>query len=82
MRSLLMIHGLSIFRGQSRPTDAWAGPRGRVDAAFVTSRLPHVAPGSTFCICGPDAMMDDIEAALSTAGVPSDAIRSERFGMV
>ncbi len=73
---------LEVVHVLSRPSDAWAGPRGRVDAAFVTSRLPQVAPGSTFCICGPDAMMDDIEAALSAAGVPSDAIRSERFGMV
>lgn len=73
---------LEVVHVLSRPADGWTGARGRVDAAFVAARLAGVAEGSTFCICGPDAMMDDIEAALAAGGIGRDAIRSERFGMV
>jgi predicted ferric reductase len=73
---------LEIVHVLSKPAEGWTGARGRVDAAFVAARLPGVAAGSTFCICGPDAMMDDVEGALVAAGVGRDDIRTERFGMV
>ncbi|MGA1836963.1 ferric reductase-like transmembrane domain-containing protein [Herbiconiux sp. 11R-BC] len=73
---------LTVVHVLSRASDAWTGARGRVDADFVAVRLPGVAPGSSFCICGPDAMMDAVEAALATGGVPRDVVHSERFGMV
>lgn len=73
---------LEVVHVLSRPSDAWQGARGHVDAEFIRSRLPEVAAGSTFCICGPDALMDAVEHALAEQGVRPDAIRSERFGMV
>ncbi len=73
---------LTVVHVLSHPSPGWRGPTGHIDAAFVRSRQPLVAPGSSYCICGPDAMMDEVERALADLGVPHDAIRSERFGMV
>ncbi|WP_248153013.1 ferredoxin reductase family protein [Microbacterium aoyamense] len=73
---------LEVTHVLSRPSGAWTGERGHVDAEYVRARVPSVPPGTVFCLCGPDAMMDDLEHALASAGVAGDAIRSERFAMV
>jgi len=73
---------LSVAHVLSRPSPEWRGRTGHVDAAFVRSRVPLAAPGSSFCICGPDAMMDEVERTLTELGVHRAAIHSERFGMV
>ncbi|TAJ49489.1 MAG: oxidoreductase [Herbiconiux sp.] len=73
---------LSVVHLLSRPSAEWQGPKGHIDAAFVRARLPLAAEGSSFCICGPDAMMDEVERTLADLGVHHDVIHSERFGMV
>ncbi|RFA10439.1 hypothetical protein B7R54_15440 [Subtercola boreus] len=73
---------LEVVHVLSRPGEGWEGARGHIDADFIRSRLPEVAAGSTFCICGPDSLMDAVEHVLAEQGVRPDAIRSERFGMV
>lgn len=73
---------LTVTHVLSRPSEGWDGPTGRVDAAFVAERVADLEAGTIFCLCGPDAMMDDVEAALTQAGFPADDVRSERFGMV
>jgi predicted ferric reductase len=73
---------LEVVHVLSRPSAAWQGVTGHIDATFLRSHLPTAATGSTFCICGPDALMDAVEKVLAAEGVRPDAIRSERFGMV
>lgn len=73
---------LDVTHVLSRPREGWPGERGHVDAAFVAARVPSLPRGTVFCLCGPDAMMDDLERALAAAGVARDDIRSERFAMV
>lgn len=73
---------LRVVHVLSKASQGWAGERGHVDAALVARLLPDAPQGSSFCICGPDAMMDQVETALAAGGVRHDAIHSERFGMV
>lgn len=73
---------LRVVHVLSRPSPGWAGAVGHLDAAFVAANLPEAPAGATFCICGPNAMMDEVEHALASSGVAHDAIASERFGMV
>lgn len=73
---------LTVTHVISRPSPTWEGATGRVDGAFVSARTEGLPAGTVFCLCGPDAMMDDVEAALTRAGIPADDVRSERFGMV
>lgn len=73
---------LRVVHVLSRPSGDWSGERGHIDAAFVERSLPHAPRAASFCICGPDAMMDQVESALAGRGVLRDRIHSERFGMV
>ncbi|GAA2222365.1 ferredoxin reductase family protein [Herbiconiux moechotypicola] len=73
---------LTVVHVLSRPTGDWPGARGHVDAEFVRAHLSAVPTGSSFCICGPDRMMDEVERALVDGGVRPSAVHSERFGMV
>jgi ferredoxin-NADP reductase len=51
---------------------------GRIDLPFVKQYVAHPAH-TIFCVCGPTAMMIDMERLLVTAGVPPAQIRSEKF---
>ena len=51
---------------------------GRIDLPFIKQYVAHPAH-TVFCICGPTAMMTDMERLLVTAGVPPSQIRSEKF---
>jgi ferredoxin-NADP reductase len=51
---------------------------GRIDLPFITQYVAH-PPHTIFCVCGPTAMMTDMERLLATAGVPPTQIRSEKF---
>lgn len=73
---------LRVVHVLSRGSAEWTGATGHVDAAFVTANVAEAPAGATFCICGPDRMMDEIEHALAAAGIAHDSIASERFGMV
>jgi len=73
---------LRVVHVLSRPSATWTGEVGHVDGAFVAANVATVPAGATFCICGPDRMMDEVEHALAQAGIAHDTINSERFGMV
>lgn len=55
---------------------------GRIDGAkvrhLIDTLLPVASMDEVF-VCGPEAMIDAVEAALVEAGVPRERIRSERF---
>lgn len=55
---------------------------GRLDRQRVAAFLDTLVPASTVdaaFICGPENMIDDVEAALGAAGVAKDRIHVERF---
>jgi ferredoxin-NADP reductase len=51
---------------------------GRIDVAMIRHYVSHPAH-TIFCVCGPSAMMTDMERLLTEAGVPATQIRSEKF---
>lgn len=76
---------LEVTHVLSSPGPGWSGETGLIDPQFVDRHLKLLGPeakAASFCICGPDGMMDSVETALAAAGVPDDRIHSERFGMV
>lgn len=82
IRSLEERMRLRVVHVLSRPSESWTGERGHVDAAFVGRSVGEAPRAASYCICGPDAMMDEVESALAAHGVRRDRIHSERFGMV
>lgn len=64
------------------PPDGWEGESGYLTRALLDRHLPPAAtPGLQYFVCGPEPMMDVVEAALLARGVPAGAIRSERFNI-
>ena len=57
---------------------------GRLDAAKVSQFLDTLLPAADIdeaFICGPGAMIDEVESALLAAGMSADHIHLERFGV-
>ncbi len=55
---------------------------GRIDAAKVQQLIDTLLPAKSMdevFVCGPEAMIEQVETALKAAGVPEDRIYSERF---
>lgn len=55
---------------------------GRIDAAKVRQLLATLLPAASMdevFVCGPEAMIEAVEATLLEAGVPGERIRTERF---
>lgn len=81
---------LKVIHVLSRPEEDWEGEKGHIDAAVLSRglageehrRLPERHRRLVYSICGPDAMMDAAEGALTHLGVPAERVHSERFGMV
>jgi glycine betaine catabolism B len=57
---------------------AWAGERGRVDAAMLARRVPGLASMPVY-LCGPTAMIDTMRPLLVGLGVTESAIHTEAF---
>ncbi|AVO32896.1 1,2-phenylacetyl-CoA epoxidase subunit PaaE [Ottowia oryzae] len=55
---------------------------GRIDVAKVQQLIATLLPAKSMdevFVCGPEAMIDAVQGALTSAGVPADRIYSERF---
>ena len=55
---------------------------GRIDAAKVQQLIATLLPAKSMdevFVCGPEAMIDAVQGALTSAGVPAERIHSERF---
>lgn len=58
----------------------WEGGRGRIGAEHLRAAIGASFAGD-ICMCGPNAFMDDIDAALQGLGIePKSRIRRESFG--
>lgn len=71
----------NIFSREEQEVDLF---NGRLDRARVARFLDTLIPADTIdaaFICGPGAMIDEVEAGLLGAGVAADNIHLERFGV-
>jgi ring-1,2-phenylacetyl-CoA epoxidase subunit PaaE len=83
LEALVAYHGarFTLRHVLEEPPPGWAGAVGRLDrrtAARALDTLP-LTGDSTYFVCGPDPMRDEVLAALAARGVSEDAIRIERF---
>lgn len=63
-------------------TTNWTGRTGRINAVAVDRFLdehPTTHGDAVYFICGPGAMIDTVEAAITARGADSKAIHTERF---
>ena len=63
----------------SAPDEEWQGARGHVDKALLSEHARELLPNAQVYLCGPDAMMTSVEAALRELSVPAGRIYYERF---
>jgi predicted ferric reductase len=73
---------LTIVHVISLPSAGWQGERGRVTKEMLERLLPVDRNSRDYFICGPDAMMDAVERALTELGVSLAYIHSERYNFV
>jgi ferredoxin-NADP reductase len=73
---------LTVVHVLERPPTDWGGETGYVTAEVLSHHLPPEYRRFQFFICGPDPMMDAVEAALVKLGAPPERVHTERFDMV
>jgi ferredoxin-NADP reductase len=63
-----------------QPPPDWTGYTRRIDRAMLTDILSHfTAPPQCF-VCGPTQLVEQVANTLVDLGLPSETIRTERFG--
>ncbi|MEX0741159.1 MAG: hypothetical protein WD079_00080, partial [Phycisphaeraceae bacterium] len=78
-----LLPGLSVVYVVDRPDEQWQGERGYVTREILQRHLPeNEIKRLRYMVCGPDVMLDMINAELSSLGVPQHRQRSERFNIV
>jgi predicted ferric reductase len=73
---------LTVVTVLSNPPEGWTGERGVIDAEMFRRHLSSPYADHEYFICGPDRMMDAIEAALGALQVPMSRYHSERYSFV
>jgi predicted ferric reductase len=73
---------LTVVTVLSNPPDGWRGEHGFINAEVFRRHLSSPYADHEYFICGPDAMMDAIEAALEALHVPMSRYHSERYNFV
>lgn len=64
----------------STPSEQWEGHSGYVQQVLLTHLSKGVQPFSTeFYLCGPEAMMSEVEKIITDVGVPSNHIFKDSF---
>jgi predicted ferric reductase len=66
----------------NNPEKGWQGETGYINADILRRYLPKQYKRFAYFICGPDPLMNAMEAALPDLGIPREKVLSERFGMV
>jgi predicted ferric reductase len=72
---------LRLVHVLERPPEAWEGERGYVTRDMLARYLPP--EGTRYCVylCGPTPMLNAVERALASLGVPRSRIILERFDL-
>lgn len=73
---------LRVVHVLEQPPSDWTGETGYVTVDVLRRHLPSGYRRFQFFACGPNPMLDAMEAALPTIGVPADRIHTERFAWV
>lgn len=73
---------LTVVHVLSQPHEGWAGESGYINADTFKRHLPPDYAAHEYFICGPNVMMDAIEAALGAMDVPLTRYHSERYSFV
>lgn len=73
---------LTVVYVLSQPPEGWTGERGYIGAEVFKRHLPPRYADHEYFICGPNVMMDAIEAALGEMKVPLSKYHSERYSFV
>lgn len=60
------------------PPANWSGERGHLSSEMLAQHLPRQYRRYQFLVCGPPAMMDDLERILPLLGVPPQQVHTER----
>ena len=66
----------------SKPEADWEGESGFINAEVMHKYLPKQFKRFKYLICGPPVLMDAMEEALPSLGVPAQNVLTERFDMV
>jgi predicted ferric reductase len=73
---------LKLVTVLSNPPEGWTGERGFIGAEVLQRHLSSPYADHEYFICGPDVMMDAVEAALEALHVPMSRYHSERYSFV
>jgi len=73
---------LTVVHVLADPPPDWTGERGFITAEMFKRHLPPPYADHEYFICGPNVMMDAIEAALGEMKVPMSKYHSERYSFV
>jgi predicted ferric reductase len=73
---------LRVVQILEQPPPGWTGESGYINGDTLLRHLPSANPRFQYFICGPNAMLDAMEAAIPQLGVPVDRIHTERFAWV
>jgi len=73
---------LTVVHVLADPPPGWTGERGFITAEVFKRHLPPPYADHEYFICGPNVMMDAIEAALGEMKVPMSKYHSERYSFV
>jgi len=73
---------LTVVHVLADPPPGWAGERGFITAEVFKRHLPPPYADHEYFICGPNVMMDAIEAALGQMKVPMSKYHSERYSFI
>ncbi len=71
-------HFIPTMTGMTGSGRPWDGATGRIDQAMLSGQLSSLN-GPIYYIAGPPAMVTDLRAMLSAAGIDPDDMRSEEF---
>ena len=73
---------MTVVHVLEKPPPQWTGEVGYLDADILARHLPAGYRRFQFFACGPNPMLDAVEAALVQIGTPADRIHTERFDWV
>jgi predicted ferric reductase len=82
LEALALRLNLAIVTVLSNPPEGWTGERGYIDGEVFRRHLTSPYADHEYFICGPDVMMDAVEAALGALQVPMSKYHSERYSFV
>jgi ring-1,2-phenylacetyl-CoA epoxidase subunit PaaE len=75
---------LNVVHVLSKPTDSWAGYRGRINKANIVVMLKELdihfrSKNEEFYLCGPAGMMQEVLEIFDVFNVPAEQIHRENF---